>query len=315
MSRSCFILGVVLLSASVSKGQAAPTRPAVPLEPISAILEAFKTHQIVALDEGDHGNEQAHAFRLSLVRDPRFAAVVNDVVVEFGSARYQDLMDRFVRGETVSNEDLRRAWQDTTQPHAVWDRPIYEEFFRAVRSVNVSNPARRQIRVLLGDPPVDWDSVKTVQDLEGFDRDGHAAELIRREVLAKGRRALVIYGGLHLVRRPMALNYEVPASPESQVLLNKIERIPGVRVFTVWTNTTFTDLAKIQADVASWPVPSIALLRGTVPGAVDFGIYFPFGGSRVVLRDGKPIPLPREQWGLGLWRTRSMLFSTWGLLL
>jgi len=58
--------------------QGAPPRPAVPVEPITAILEAFRTHDVVALGEGAHNNEQSHALRLSLLRDPRFAATVND---------------------------------------------------------------------------------------------------------------------------------------------------------------------------------------------------------------------------------------------
>src|SRR5437773_57625 len=76
--------------------------PAIPVDPVAGILDAFRTHNVVALGEGSHGNEQAHRFRLSLIRDPRFAAVVNDLVVESGSARYQDVMDRFVRGDNVN---------------------------------------------------------------------------------------------------------------------------------------------------------------------------------------------------------------------
>lgn len=56
----CFsvIVGVVLLGTSIGVAQDSPPRPAVPLEPISAILDALKTHRIVALGEGAHGNEQ-----------------------------------------------------------------------------------------------------------------------------------------------------------------------------------------------------------------------------------------------------------------
>jgi hypothetical protein len=94
-----------------------------------------------------HGSEQLHAFRLSLIRDPEFPAAVNDIVVEFGNARYQDLMDRFVRGGEVAYEMLRHVWQDTTQVTAVWDRPIYEEFFRAVGTMNTLLPSERQVWV------------------------------------------------------------------------------------------------------------------------------------------------------------------------
>ena len=175
-----------------------------PVEPIGAIVEAFRAHSIVAIGNVEfRGNEQCQAFHRSLVRDPRFAAAVNDIVVEFGNARYQDVIDRFIRGEEVPPDSLRRVWQNTTQVEYEWDSPVYEEFFRTVRTVNASLPPARRLRVLLGDPPIDWDKIKTIDDLhKGMgDRDAHAVEVIRREVLSKNRRALVIYGGQHLLRK------------------------------------------------------------------------------------------------------------------
>ena len=135
---SLFVLGV-------SAQERTSALPAVPLEPIAAIVDAFRSHDIVALDEGNHGNEQGHAFRLSLIRDERFSRSVNDIVVEVGSARYQDVMDRFTAGEDVPYSDLRKVWEDITQPHGPADRPIYEEFFRAVRAVNASLPRERKL--------------------------------------------------------------------------------------------------------------------------------------------------------------------------
>ena len=129
------VVPILLIVAMATEGSAQPAaRPAVPLDPIATILDAFRSHDIVALGEGAHGNEQGHAFRLSLVRDPRFSAVVNDIVVEFGNALYQDVIDRFVRGENISDTALRNVWQNTTQVTPVWDKPIYGEFFRAVRA-------------------------------------------------------------------------------------------------------------------------------------------------------------------------------------
>src|SRR5215471_15285827 len=67
---------------------------AVPVEPIPAIVEAFRSHAVVALGNVEfRGNEQAHAFQISLIRDPRFATVANDILVEFGNSRYQETMD------------------------------------------------------------------------------------------------------------------------------------------------------------------------------------------------------------------------------
>lgn len=77
-----FVVLLVVAAVSSIAQQSAPPRPAFPVEPIAAIIDAFGSHSVVALDEGDHGNEQGHAFRLALIRDPRFANSVNDIVVE-----------------------------------------------------------------------------------------------------------------------------------------------------------------------------------------------------------------------------------------
>ena len=246
------------------------------LEPISGILDAFKSHHIVALGEGLHGNLQSHAFRLSLIRDPRFAATVNDIVVEFGSARYQAVMDRFISSGDVSHAELQKAWQDTTQ-NGLWDDSIYEEFFRAVRELNASLPRERQLRVLLGDPPIDWDNVRTHSDYMHWNtqRDTHAADLIDREVVSRNRRALVIYGDGHFRRVPRFAGTSLTAP----TLVNLIER-RGTRVLTVWTNTT-VELERLQWGIKFWPIPSLTLLRGTKLGALNF---------RVLRRNGNRSP-------------------------
>jgi Haem-binding uptake, Tiki superfamily, ChaN len=182
-------------------GQSVTAPPAVPVDPIVAILDAFRSHSLVGLGE-PHRNEQAHRLRLALIRDDRIASVVNDLVVEFGDARYQDVIDRFTRGEQVSNDALRPVWQNTTQGHTVWDVPTYEEFFRAVRAANASRPRELQFRVLLGDPPTAWEKVRSWEDVSrpmaDYGRERYPARMILREVLAKKRRALIIYGDGHL---------------------------------------------------------------------------------------------------------------------
>jgi hypothetical protein len=237
---------------------------AVPLQPIDAIIEAFRNHQVVALGEGAHGNVPGHLFRLALLRDPRFAATVNDIVVEFGSARYQELMDRYTRSEIVPLRELRHVWEDTTGPNAAWDKPIYEEFFRAVRDINSTLPEIRRIRVLLGDPPIDWDAVKSPADYStwAIQRDRYPADLIQREIVAKGRRGLLIYGDGHYQghdeRPPRSLGGLLEAG--------------GATPFFI--TAAFQDLTHAQPDVATWPIPRLALLRGTSIGALPYEFFF-----------------------------------------
>ncbi len=267
-------------------------RAAVPREPITTILEAFATHALVALGEGAHNNEQGHTFRLALIRDPRFTATVNDIVVECGNARYQDVMDRFVHGEAVPDTVLRHVWQDTTQANTVWDVPIYEEFFRAVRAVNTALPHERQLRVLLGDPPFDWGSIHTREDLGNqiravggpAGRDRFAADLIQREVLAKQRRALLIFGDMHLVRAPL------DPFPTIVTLLGT-----GIQpqLFTIWADTYGDDIKTLEPDTATWPVPSLARIKDTIMGSAPFAFFYPFlaapgRNGAVATRGGSP---------------------------
>ena len=250
--------------------EGASTRAAVPIDAAPAVLDAFRSHNIVALGEGQHWNEQGHAFRLALLRHPRFVTTVNDIVVEFGSSRYQGLMDRFTRGERVPEDSLRLVWQNTTQPNAVWDMPIYEEFFRAVRAVNASLPRARRLRVLLADPPIDWDSVRGKDDILGWmaKRDSFAADLVRREVVRKRRRALLIFGDGHLWRKDQEPN-----------LIGLLEKEELAKLFVIGTPTS-ADLPAHQADTRTWSAPRIAMLRGTTLGAADFAPFYELTGDQ-----------------------------------
>jgi uncharacterized iron-regulated protein len=269
-----------LLPALVSVSSLAQQRDspqlALALDPIAAIIEKFRTYSVVGLGE-PHGNEQAHAFRLALIRDARFARTVNDIVVEFGAAQHQSLIDRFVRGDDVSDRSLRQVWQDTTQGHTVWDVPIYEGFFRAVRTVNISLPRERQLRVLLGDPPTDWDNVRTWDDvarpMADYNRDRHVAAVIQRDVLAKQRRALIIYGDGHLWRKA-----------PFPTLMSLLEHGGKMKAFTV-ASSNMADMQSVQADVVSWRVPSLAIVRGTPLGESGFGLYYPLPGDAAQWRD------------------------------
>ncbi len=238
-------------------------RAALPIAPIEAVVNAFESHSIVAIGE-PHGNEQFHAFRMALLRNPRFQSTVDDILVESGNARYQATIDRFIRGENVPYELLRKAWQDTTVPEPLWDLPIYEEFFRAVRAVNEQHPEGRPIRVLLGDPPIDWSLVHTFRELDKWfaERDRHPARVIRDEVLARHRRALVIYGDGHLWRN-------IPRPTITSLL----ESTNSTTTFVVATPTD-ADWHRLQPDAYRWHAPGLLFVRGTALGSFGFAAFY-----------------------------------------
>ena len=262
--------------------------PITPSEPLAGILEAFKTRPIVGIPD-PHRNTATHAFLLALIRDQRFPTVVNDIVVECGNALHQDVADRFVRGEDVPYGTLRRIWLDTTQAQPACDTPQPEETLRTVRAVNASLRREQQIRVLLGDPPIRWDEINTKADHRKWIemRETFPAEVVQREVLAKRRKALLVYGVGHLWRKNPQANFESAGLAASVVSL--LEETHGARVFNVGLGF---DLEKDRGNVASWPAPSLVALRGTDLGAAPVA----FDGPRVSVQTGQITPVPRDQW-------------------
>lgn len=170
---------------------------------LDAIFDAFRTHSVVGLGDA-HGVVESGAFYATLLRDPRFAAEVGNVVVEFGASSQQAVIDRYVAGEDVPYEELRHVWLDVVGWYPGVIETMYPAFFAQVRAVNLKLPPDRRIRVWLGDPSIDWSSVRTNADTKAFGarRNEHPAQVIEREIIAKGKKTLVIYGGGHFTRQP-----------------------------------------------------------------------------------------------------------------
>lgn len=286
---------VLLLGARGPAGAVQSTSPqAMPVDPVAAIIEAFRTHNVVTLTD-PHGNVQVQAFLLSLVRDPRFSEVLNDIVIETASARYQDVIDRFIRGDDVDRAVLRKAWEEHTVANSLGVQA--EELIRAVRTVNASLSGTKRLRVIAGDPPIDWDNITSGQDGRRWTelRDSYPADVVRRQVLDRGRRALIVYGQGHLQRRQIVSNYDM-STWQAQTVVSLLERDHGARIFNIWT---LVDRGvELPEGVMSWRVPSLAVLRDTTLGAKDFGLFSRGlgDGTRFGVKSEQLVPVPREEW-------------------
>jgi len=58
-SGALLLLLLVTVAVSGPAAQGTPPRPAVPVEPIAAILDAFRSHSVVAVTAG-HGEERGY---------------------------------------------------------------------------------------------------------------------------------------------------------------------------------------------------------------------------------------------------------------
>jgi hypothetical protein len=254
----------VLIALSVLAGSAAsvqlrsqevksPTIQPTVTPAVDGILAAFQTHPLVGLGD-EHGMAQEADFYIALIRDQRFASEVGNVVVEFGDAAQQETIDRYVSGEDVPYEQLRKVWADTVGWIPTVTYLGYMNFYAQVRAVNLSLPPEQRIRVWLGDPPVDWSKVKVRADLPHItSRDRAAADVIDLQILAKRKKALVIYGGSHFFGKN---------------LLKQLveEHYPGA-FFVVTMYSGFIDKScsdAFEQTLHSWPKPALATpVRGS----------------------------------------------------
>lgn len=290
-----FLTIMLVVSGGVSANDFAQAKLAEPKpgKAVDELIKVFDRFPIVALGEV-HWSQTEHEFVHSLIRHPAFADKVNDIVVEFGNGLYQPIMDRYIAGEMVARTELRQVWRNTAAsmratPMTVWDAPIYERFFAVVRAVNQTLPKQKRLRVLLGDPPIDWNAIKSLTDMKPvmFDRDGYFVSVIEKEVLGKGRRALLFHGAGHLIRgRRPAPPPTIGAVPGS-VTIDVEKRHPGA-VFVVMPHQGFGERnEELEKRLASWPKPGLALVKNTWLGDLDAAVAHPMAKTtRILTPDG-----------------------------
>ena len=231
-----------------------------PVPAIPYIVAAFARYPLVAFSEPRHGAGGTKEFLAALIREPGFAGTVQDVVIECGNARYQDVVDRYMAGEPVARDQLKRAWEETTIASGMWLAPMYEAVLADVRAVNLTRPPGQRVRVLLGDPPIDWSAVRGPADEDMNDwRDAHFAWVVEQQVLKKKHKALIWIGGAHISRRVRF--------PESLIhLLDR--RSPGSTFVVVGLDPTDTEPA-VSTRLRAWPSLSAVTVRDTWLGQLE----------------------------------------------
>lgn len=237
-------------------------------EAVGAITTALQRQPLVAIGEL-HRNQQVHNLIATLVRDARFLPEGGDIVVEFGNGRYQARIDRYIAGETVDRQSLVEVWRNTVNI-LVWDAPVYERFFAVVRHVNRTRATAKRLRVILADPAIDWSTTHDRRTWEQIaaTRDEYSANVIEREVLARGRHALLVFGSGRVEREGAFDRYGGSDHPRSPNLPERLERDhPGATYYITadWMNV---DMA---ARLVRWKPPLVFGLRGTGLGAVHVG--------------------------------------------
>jgi hypothetical protein len=220
---------------------------------VDGIFDLFQQKPVVALGDA-HGMAQEEAFYSVLVRDPRFAEQIGNVVVEFGGSSAQKIIDRYVAGEDVPFTELRRVWTDVVGAFSPGE-PVplgLVNFYANVRAVNLKLPLEKRIKVWLGDPEIDWSKINSFRDLQPLlmKRDESVSRIVTEEILAKKKKTLLIIGLGHLFG---------PGGPGP--LSNKITQAYPNALAVVSPFIGYLEPecnAKVISRAGTWPIPSVA---------------------------------------------------------
>jgi hypothetical protein len=194
-----FKLSVLALSVLIMQGaEAQPSAKPIPMtaattSTLDGVFAGFRTKPLVGLGDA-HGLAQEQEFYAAILRDPRFARDVGNIVVEFGGASQQAVIDRYVNGGDVPYIQLRKVWSEVVGWAPTVTYLGFINLYATIRSVNSRLPPSKRIKIWLGEPPIDWKTVTTTQEWSRYNRqrDSHAAGLIEQRILSQNKKALVI---------------------------------------------------------------------------------------------------------------------------
>ena len=223
--------------------------------PETYVVSKFSDHDIVFVGEY---HRIKHDVELIHKLIPRlYKARVYNLGIEFGCYEHQDKVDQLITAEAY-NENLAR-WL-IFQQAASWGYQEYEDIYRAAWKLNRSLPKRaRKFRVVNLNyrpnwparkeemTPVDWEKVWWQGD-----PDRHMADVVLKEFVAKGEKALIYSGNHHAFTRYHQPIYDFEnmkflrfnTTRMGNLVYNKV----GDRVFNIYLHAPWGSNTSLDVD-------------------------------------------------------------------
>jgi hypothetical protein len=252
--------------------------------PQDYVIASLQQHDIVFLGEFYKISQNA-----ALVKDlvPRlYAAGIRNLGIEYALSDDQKDIDALVTAPTWNEAGARAIIFDWV---VTWGYQEYVDLFKAAWQVNSTRPAgAAPFRIVGLNVRQDWSVLTTEKDLsdptvvarmyaKGVP-DAHMAEVIQKEFLQKGLKALIYTGTQHAFTRYHSVEYEKNAAsmklPEIRRAGNIVAAAAPGRVYTI-------------ALHAPWPDTS-----------QKSGLGYPVGGSIDSLIDALPDGKKSGGWDL-----------------
>lgn len=247
------------------------------------ILQIFKNHNIIGLGEGEHNLVDSHQFFQKLLSNKKIQETVNIIIVEFANAAYQDILDKYIFGEEVSVDELRKIWRESTQCINLFgEATVYFELLKKIRNINFTLTSNKKIRVLGGDPSIDWTSIRSLEDYLKINktRDSFAADLAIEYGIKRSMKVLMIYAEYHLTKISDKADNNRIGLPS--ITSNVNTKYPdSMQVIAVFNSKEF----QLPEETKNWPLYCIVNLDKEEIGNLPAENYF----TQIFNKDGRVI--------------------------
>ncbi|CAH0524002.1 hypothetical protein CTH30272_00154 [Allocatenococcus thiocycli] len=126
--------------------------------------------------------------------------VFTHLFVEFGNAKHQKMLDDYLSGGDISDDELAAVWLDSIAFPA-WMHPCYGEFFRRLKQANAQR--NTPIKVVLTEPPFDWQELRHPSQLAQLNAERDQALVEGIEVIKRqnDKGVVVLVGARHILKR------------------------------------------------------------------------------------------------------------------
>ncbi|NTS75780.1 hypothetical protein HR060_02780 [Catenovulum sp. SM1970] len=195
-----------------------------------AILNLFDQYQIVAMGDAHFYDEVMQGIT-AMITTADFADKVQHIVIEFGNAKYQALLDQYLSGADISEQEVSQVWRETLY-FTAWTPDVYANFFSQVRRFNQTQKHTHQLKVTLAEAAFSWSDIQTSQAWRTLadDKVNGFEQLIKKRV--RNEKALFIFGAFHTLKLDGALkpNLAIKDWP----LMTRIAHHKPNQIYTVW---------------------------------------------------------------------------------
>ena len=152
-------------------------------EPLDFIIDKIQNHDLIIFDDALHTAVEPFEFYQELIKTPSFFNTVNYIFLEVLSINKQQHIDTYYASEPENIELLYPAFQDDVNGTG-WAYKTYFDLLHTIYILNKTLPEDQRLKVIAVSNPTYWSEIKTVKDLELFQKSMGSYDFVMYKTIA-----------------------------------------------------------------------------------------------------------------------------------